>query len=57
MSLKIDHAKIMLAQSDLSAKAIANYLGFDDYSHFCKVFKKNTEVTPLEYRNQFIRKE
>lgn len=48
--LKIQKAKQMLQFSTYKVKDIAIKVGFDDYTYFCKVFKKNTGETPLHYR-------
>lgn len=50
LSIKIDEAKRLLRYSDKSFTAISVYLGFSSQSHFSKVFKQCTEVTPFEYR-------
>ncbi|MDE6658137.1 MAG: AraC family transcriptional regulator, partial [Oscillospiraceae bacterium] len=33
--------------------SISNYLGFSSQSHFCRVFKEITGVTPKEYQKKF----
>ena len=43
-------AKRLIKYSDHSIKEIAFFLSFDDPSHFNKFFKKNTQLTPKEYR-------
>lgn len=48
-TLRIEKAKIMFLQTDLLAKEIASRVGFVDYFHFSKVFKKKTGYTPSEY--------
>lgn len=47
---KIEKAQLLLATCDLSVKNISYKLMFDDYSYFCRIFKKITGVTPKEYR-------
>ena len=47
---KIEIAKHMLRHLDESSIQIANYLGFSSQSHFIQVFKKQTGMTPEEYR-------
>jgi AraC family transcriptional regulator, transcriptional activator of pobA len=49
----IQEAKYLLYQSDLSVKEVAYYLQFEDTSNFSKFFKKNTDLTPQEYKGQF----
>ena len=48
---RINVAKQMLRSSDLSITDIALQTGFYDAQHFLKTFKKNTGLTPSEYRN------
>ena len=45
-------AKALLKHTELSISEIAYQLDFTDPSHFNKFFKKGTEYTPLNYRNQ-----
>lgn len=49
-NLKIDHAKLLLKNSNLSLINIAVELGFDNQSYFSNVFKKATGMTPKQYR-------
>lgn len=42
--------KGLLIQTSLSIKEIAYQVGFDDPAHFNTLFKKQTLLTPLEYR-------
>lgn len=48
---KLDMAKKMLENSNTSIERIAELLGFESSSYFCKVFKKKIRKTPTEYRN------
>ena len=52
MMMKIDEAKRILRYSEKTFVAISTYLGFSSQSHFTKVFKKYTELTPFEYRQR-----
>ncbi len=45
-------AKALLKHTELSISEIAYQLDFTDPSHFNKFFKKGTEFTPMNYRNQ-----
>jgi Response regulator containing CheY-like receiver domain and AraC-type DNA-binding domain len=49
-NLRIDHAKLLLKNSNLSLINIAVELGFDNQSYFTNVFKKVTGITPKQYR-------
>jgi YesN/AraC family two-component response regulator len=51
---RIEHAKLLLAQSELRIGHIMNQLGYDNLSHFTRTFKKMTGYTPLQYRNKKI---
>lgn len=48
--LRIQHASILLAQSDLSIEAIAAQAGFANMSNFIGQIKKRTGMTPSEFR-------
>jgi len=50
-SLRIEHAKELLKQSNLAVTEVANMVGYQDASHFTSLFKKVTAVTPIEYRS------
>tara|TARA_R110000868_G_scaffold94345_4_gene260366 strand:- start:4136 stop:4999 length:864 start_codon:yes stop_codon:yes gene_type:complete len=43
-------AKRMLMNKNLSISEIATKLGYDDYSYFVRLFKKNTAMTPKGFR-------
>lgn len=48
--IKIDKAKELLKDNSKSIVLISDYLGFSSSSHFNRVFKKITGITPKEYR-------
>ncbi len=50
---KINQAKRMLAYSGMSSAEIAFHLGFSSQSHFCKVFKQKTGITPRKYYEKY----
>lgn len=47
---KMNAAKKLLRDSKLSISIIASKVGYDNFSHFSKMFKKLTNQTPQEYR-------
>lgn len=47
---KIEKAQLLLVTDRMSVKNIAYRLSYDDYSYFCRIFKKTTGITPKEYR-------
>lgn len=48
----LTEAKRLLVFTDLAIKSIAESLGFADQSSFGKFFKKETGVSPLNFRNE-----
>ncbi len=55
--VRINHACIMLKTLTLSSEKISKICGYNDYSYFNKVFKKNIGITPGEYRNTNVIKQ
>jgi len=49
----IEKAKELLSTSKLSVSEIAYQLGFEFPQSFNKLFKKKTDLTPLEYKHSF----
>jgi AraC-like DNA-binding protein/quercetin dioxygenase-like cupin family protein len=52
----VDYAKAMLTETDKPIMDIAGQIGFNNMSHFYKIFKDKEGVTPAEYREKMIRK-
>ncbi|MCF0133124.1 MAG: helix-turn-helix domain-containing protein [Blautia sp.] len=50
-SQRLEKAKQLLSNTDLPIMTVAEFSGYADYSYFTRVFKKETGVTPREYRN------
>jgi AraC-like DNA-binding protein len=50
----IEKAKERLSTTTLSVSEIAYTLGFEHSQSFSKLFKKKTNLSPLEFRNAFI---
>ena len=48
--IRIEMAKKRLKNQDLSIMDIASEVGYDDSSYFSKVFKRNTGLSPSQYR-------
>lgn len=44
-------ASMLLDTTDLSVKQIAEQLHYDDPSYMCRIFRKHTGMSPIEYRN------
>ncbi|TGK52592.1 GlxA family transcriptional regulator [Leptospira bouyouniensis] len=54
--LRIQKAKQMLANENLRISDLCYHCGYEDLSHFQKVFKKTVGMSPGEYRDRFIKK-
>jgi two-component system, response regulator YesN len=50
MKLKIDQGKRLLRESNLPLVTIAAELGFESQSYFSNIFKRFTDMTPKQYR-------
>jgi AraC-like DNA-binding protein len=50
---RLEHAKTLLKRYDLKVKEVAHACGFVDSNYFCRLFRKNTERSPSEYRRQY----
>lgn len=48
----IVEARRRLLHTELSVKQIADELGFEDAAYFNRFFKRNTNITPVAYRQQ-----
>ena len=51
-SLRIGYACRLLQQGEFSVGEVCEKVGYIDYYHFNKVFKRVTGLTPLQYLNQ-----
>ncbi|MDD4689680.1 MAG: AraC family transcriptional regulator [Eubacteriales bacterium] len=52
-TIRINKARALLRYSNKSVEEIAIETGFCNATHFIRVFRKNEQVTPLFYRNQW----
>ncbi|MBE5792649.1 MAG: helix-turn-helix transcriptional regulator [Clostridiales bacterium] len=48
--LRMEHAKKLLKQTDMSIKDICAEVGYSDVSSYIRRFKQYTSLTPLQYR-------
>ncbi|MTI60461.1 MAG: response regulator [Firmicutes bacterium] len=53
IELRIKKA-IKLFSKDLLFYQIARKVGYDDYYHFCKIFKKHKGLSPSEFKKKYI---
>jgi two-component system response regulator YesN len=54
---RIDKAKILLAQTEMSVSMISKKVGFPDTKYFSRVFKRSTGLTPTEFTQNCRKKE
>ena len=54
--MRIDRAKVLLADPAMRVHAVAEEVGYNDVAHFSKSFKKIVGKTPGEYRASLTRK-
>ncbi len=50
MHVRIERAKMLLAQTDKSSESIAHKCGFSSLVYFTKAFRRNVGITPRAYR-------
>ncbi len=51
-ALRMDHAKELLATTDLKGYEVANHVGFSDAHYFSLTFRKQVGCSPTEYREE-----
>lgn len=51
---RIEYAVTLLDSTDFQIQSIAFECGIQDVNYFIKLFKKQTGLTPSQYRNQFV---
>lgn len=56
-NLRIERATQMLEDGEYSISEIATGVGFDNVFYFSKTFKKIKNVTPKDYKNEFLNKQ
>jgi transcriptional regulator GlxA family with amidase domain len=54
--LRLEQARKILETSMSPLESIVNSVGYEDLSSFTRLFKKNTGLSPSQYRAKFIRK-
>lgn len=53
MDLRIDMAKIILSNTEIPIGEVSFRVGYPDSNYFTKIFKKQTGLTPSEYRKKY----
>lgn len=51
--VKIEKARKLLLESDLKIKCIAQEIGYETETYFCKLFEQEKGLTPNEYRKKY----
>lgn len=52
-TLRLETARKLLKETDLTITQIADKVGFNDYNYFCRVFKKEPGYSAKKYRLYF----
>jgi transcriptional regulator GlxA family with amidase domain len=52
-AIRIDHAKAILERETRSIQSVSSAVGYDDVTFFRSLFKRETGMTPAEYRANF----
>ncbi|QKS72518.1 response regulator transcription factor [Paenalkalicoccus suaedae] len=55
-SIRIEESKKLLKHSGMPIAEISHEVGYSDHSYYCKVFKKDTGVSPSQYRRDYLLK-
>lgn len=53
---RVDIAKDLLTNTNFPIHIISDKVGYENYSYFTKLFKKETNYTPIEFRKMFYSK-
>ncbi|MFI3207511.1 MAG: AraC family transcriptional regulator [Eubacteriales bacterium] len=48
--VRVNQSKMLLRDDNIKLSDVAQRVGFEDQSYFTKVFKKTTNMTPMQYR-------
>ena len=51
--LKVMEAKELLQHTNLSVSEICSRVGYNDLKHFTQTFKKETSLSPAQYRRLY----
>jgi two-component system response regulator YesN len=51
--IRIEEAKQILIETSLTIESVSQEIGMNDYKRFSKIFRKQTGITPKEYRNLY----
>jgi len=51
--VRVENAKQLLLESDNTLLSIASAVGYNDERYFIRIFKRQTGVTPTQFRNEY----
>lgn len=54
MEIRVSKARQLLETTSLSVDVISEMVGYEDNTHFIRMFKKKIGITPLQYRKLFM---
>ena len=54
LNLRVEHSKQLLRTTDYSITQVAESSGFSSQNYFSQIFKKNTGISPRQYRQEAI---
>jgi AraC-like DNA-binding protein len=54
IKVRVEHAQILLKDSDLSISEVAGDCGFATSQHFARIFRQSTGATAAEYRRELL---
>lgn len=54
--VRVEKSKLFLMDPSISLASVAAMCGFEDQSYFTKVFRKNTDLSPKQYRDRITAK-
>lgn len=52
INLRIERAKELLSKGELRVYEVCERVGIDNYTYFCRLFKKKTGISPSKYKEQ-----
>ncbi len=52
LNVRMEKARFLLEETDLSVTQVASRVGFYDYNYFCRVFRRQTGMSPKNYRTE-----
>lgn len=52
-AIRMKRAKTLLKNGNMTVENIAEAVGYPNVEHFIRLFKKNFQMTPIQYRNQY----